>query len=328
MPVVDTSVLLCGLAFPDSYSGEFLRAVANNQANGVVSNTIEEEAIRIARLKAPYLESDIRKFIHKCSKYIRISEQDVKDLLVTPEDQDDAHVVATAVVANEPVIYTLDLGFFNQKMKRVTGVYGIRPQFPSFEGYFKSPLEDVIDLPTYKPRISSRRGTITLTLTTTWDSIERAHLVNKKWYVLDAEGIFALWYDAPKQGFKFLPDLFGGKHLLFISSSFHHGEHIRITVTFDFRKGFDVYVGNKERHCNKKWPPVLESRNINIGHSRNHNDHMNGLYSGIRVFGDYLSQRIVRIMHNFDLLSVSDKDLEIAASNRWLLSRAKKVGIR
>ena len=320
MPVVDTSVLLCGLAFPDTDSGEFLRDVTRGQAVAVVSNAIEDECYRVAGNKAPHLVPLLRGFIHEYARYVIVTDKDIGRLSATPSDKNDSHLVATALIAGEQLVYTLDLKLFNQKMKLVTQQHGVRLQFPSFQAHFKNPLEDVLDSPAHKPKITSSRGSITFTMTTTWASEQRGH-IDKRWYVLDADGIFGLWYETRRQAFRFLPYPLGNNYTRVIRKSFGDRQSIRFTVTFDASRGFGVYIDNEERQCNRKWRAILDSTDINIGHNLYRSDHFNAIFGGIRAFGEYLPQRIVRIMHDFDLLSVSDKDLEITAANDWLLSR-------
>lgn len=320
MPVIDTSVLLCGLAYPETESAEFLRSVIRGETVGLVSNAIERECSQVAGNKAPHLLPQIREFIRDYANYVMITDDDVARLSAEPSDKNDSHLVAAALASGEQFIYTLDLKLFNHKLRTLSQQYGVQLQFPSFQAYLRNPLENIHDLPAYKPTITSSRGSVTLTITTTWDSRERSH-IDKRWYVLDAEGIFGLWYETPRQAFRFLPYPLGNDYMRVIRKSFHDRQSIRFTVTFDHSKGFGVYIDSEERHCNKGWRIIMDSRDINIGHSIHKVDHFNSYYRGIRAFGECLPQRVVRIMHAFDLVSVSDKDLEITESNRWLLYR-------
>jgi predicted nucleic acid-binding protein len=320
LPVLDTSVLLCGLAFPESDSGRLLDAVRRRELHAIVSDTIKGEAIRTAILKAPELASPVAAFIDRYTHPVTVTSSSIELLQAQTGDRNDSHVLAASLVSGEQWIYTLDLGFFTGKMKKVTHEHGIRAVFPSFTSWFGNPLENIEDLPTLKPQISTALGTVTLTIITMWASQERQH-IDKPWYVLDAPSVFGLWYDTRRQGFKFLPYALGNEHLKFIGHSFEYRDAIRVTVAYSADIGFDIYINEKERHCCRYWVPPAQPQQIYVGSSSTVTDHMNCAYQGMRTFGEYLPQRIIRIMHEFDQISVSDKDLEIVRKHRWILLR-------
>lgn len=205
-------------------------------------------------------------------------------------------------------------------MKNVTNEYGIEAQFPSNELFGKTPLEHVIDYSAYYKQTKYISGAITLTLTSTWNSIDMKH-INKKWYVIDDESVFSLWYDSYRQSFVFMPYAVGKECRKEVKFNFVKDEMIRITVVLDQEEGFDLYINNEMRQCRKQWKSIKKIPDFNIGHDCHCENHINAYFKGMRIFKGYIPARTVKKMHTYNILSMSDKDLEIADKHRWLLSR-------
>lgn len=200
MPVVDTCVLLTGLAFPRSDSGSFLQRVSEGKICAVISNTILSEALDIASKKAPHLIPTINEFTQQFCRKVEITNAAIEKITKSTKDADDRHVIASAVESGETMIYTLDYGFFSDAMRDVTDEYGVVSQFPSFDVYedVENALKNVYDYSYQSARTRSFSGAITLTLNCIWNSLDRQN-IDQRWYILDSEGFFGLWYDTKKQ---------------------------------------------------------------------------------------------------------------------------------
>ena len=320
MAILDTSVILCGLAFPKSDSGILLQGVIDNKLIGTISNKIIYELEQISKLKAPWLVQSVKEFVENYCRIIALNQDDIDAVAVHTSDKGDNHVIAAAKASKERIIYTLDIGFFSNKMKEVTKAYGIEAQFPSNELFGKTPIEHVIDYSAYYKKTKHISGALTLTLGCTWDSMERKS-INKKWYVLDDENVFSLWYDTLRQSFIFMPHAIGKDGRKEIRMHFIRNEKIRVTIVFDQEEGFDIYINDEMRQCKKEWRSIKKIPDFNIGHDCHCDNHFNGYFAGMRLFKGYIPPRTVKKMHSYNILSMSDKDLEIADKHRWILSR-------
>ena len=96
MPVVDTSVLLCGLAYPHSYSARFLR---KSRESVVISNRILAEATSVAARKAPNLVVPMLKYAQEV-RSVEIHEVEIKTIVDLTGGHEDDHLLAVAVKAH------------------------------------------------------------------------------------------------------------------------------------------------------------------------------------------------------------------------------------
>lgn len=312
MPVIDTSVILCGLAFPDSYSGRLLREIEDNQEKGILSNTIEEEVKRVASTKAPYLIDKIDKFINSIKKnkgYYNFSQQQIQELCLGHINAYDRHVVAAAVLSGEKLIYTLNYEhFLGGVLERVTNKYGIVAEFPDVR--IEDMLKNAADFNSAGESISTNCGSITMIIGMQYPS-KNLSSIKDKWYVLDMPGMFGLWYGGNSQSFVFEPYRLGNQYLKHIKMPFSAGQTIRFTVTYRDNEGYDIYVDDKKRTCKGKWIIDIGHTNIFIGSDSSSKRQISLTLIALRFFVDKLSEKVIKKMHRYRIISLSDSNLEI-----------------
>jgi predicted nucleic acid-binding protein len=300
--VLDSSVLLHGVAFPFTDCGYLLQRCSEGQFNVILCPQIVAEAEKVLSEKNPRLMPRLREMLHNINPQIEaVDEQTLargKELAAHPED---AYVIAVAVQTGAEIC-SLDTDFFSEKVKAA----GVRVVWPC----------DVIWDLSVRYVLKPYQGTIVIMFSPRWSS--ELQLASKRFYVLDFKDIFGLYYEFPKKRFKLEPYVLPGKQGLTSRLPVAEGSWYYIIVRYAANRGFRMLLVTEEgkrydKSLRQEWPACVTESVLYVGSDANGSNQINGLIR-FYVHSEWLSDSDVDVLRREWTLSLSMRHLDLASS--------------
>lgn len=263
--VLDSSVLLHGVAFPFTDCGYLLQRCCEGQFNVILCPQTISEAEKVLSEKNPHLMPRLHELLRQINPQVEVIEQEAlargMELAGHPED---AYVVALAIQAGAEMC-SLDNDFFSEKLKAAC----LRAVLPS----------DVIWDLSVKYMLNPYQGTIVVMFSPRWSSdLELAH---KKFYILDFKDIFGLYYEFPKRRFRLEPYILAGNQGLTMRQQITEGSWYYSIIRYDVNRGFRMLLdaGGKryDRSLRQKWPTLVRKSVLFVGSDATGSNQINGL---------------------------------------------------
>lgn len=299
--VIDSSVLLHGIAFPFTDAGYLLQKCCEGQFNVILCNEIIAEAERVLLEKNPRLITRLRETLDRMSPQMKVVQEPIlargRELAAHPED---AYVIALALQSGAEVC-SLDDDFFQEKVK-AGSVRSVRPC-------------DVIWDLSVRYVLNPFRGTIVIMFSPRWNS--GLQLANKRFYVLDFKNIFGLYYEFPKRRFKLEPYVLPGDHGITVRSPVSESHWYLVIVRYAVRRGFRMLLeaeGRRyDRSLRREWPTSPGQSVLYIGSDANGSNQINGLVR-FYIHPEWLPDSDVETLRREKTLSLSVRHLELPSS--------------
>jgi len=299
--ILDTSVLLHGVAFPSTDSGYLLQRCGEGLVDVILCPQIISEGEKTLTQKNPRLVPAFREALRQINPHVQIvNEKAFNRGLELAEHLEDAYVIALAIETGA-TICTLDEHFFSSKMK----ASGLGVMLPC----------DVIWDLSIRYALNPHEGTIVIMVAPRWSSELR--LAGKRFYVLDFENVFGLYYEFPKRRFRLEPYVLTG----------NPGISVRLPVTEDcwyffivryaITRGFRIFLddGHKtyDRSIREKWPVSVKESVLHIGSDAHGGNQINALVR-FYIHSVWLPDRDVAILAREKALSLSMRHLDLVSS--------------
>ncbi|MGB9921130.1 MAG: PIN domain-containing protein [Moorellales bacterium] len=299
--VLDSSVLLHGIAFPNTDAGYLLQKCCEGQFEVVLCSEIIAEAERVLAQKNPRLISRLQEVLRRINPRMEVLQAPYltrgRELAAHSED---AYAAGLALQSNATVC-SLDDDFFQGDVK-AGSIRAVRP------------CDLIWDL-SVRYTLSPVKGTIVILFSPRWSS--DLDLASKRFYILDFRDIFGFYYEFPKRRFTLEGYVLPGYPAITIRSPVVEGSWYFAVVRYAMSRGFrvllDTGVREYDRSIRQAWPVFVRQSVLYVGSDANGSNQINGLVR-FYIHPEWLPDSDVETLRRERTLSLSMRHLELSSS--------------
>lgn len=302
--VIDTSVLLQAIAFANSDSGRLLSKGLSGDLKLILCEKVIEESQVVLSRKRPALLSLLEAFLLRIQAELINPDPSIvaRCSLAFGGDEVDSIVAAAAIQLNANHLCAFDRHFFTP---------AARALLESHKVYAVLPCNLVWDLAqTGSP--SPVEGTIAIMVQPEWTS--DLDLGSKKFYVLDYQGVFALYYEFPHRRFRLDAYGLGKGFSASIRKAVLPGAWFFIILRYAASKGFRVFIDDEsevvERKVGRRWAPLASQ--IWVGSDSSGANQIDGIVT-FKFFDNWLPDKTVHWMAQQHSLDISEATLDLGS---------------